>query len=731
MFKLGSVIKINGSPYRIIGAYGTSMVMIQLDIDRYNFFRCGMKTLADIPGIEEIPDPYEQQAFMVSDEELEELRKKQEAIKIILKGISPAIEDIGSNQTCEGVKAFMKTFGVSKSIVHKYIRRYLQSGMDMYSLRDRRKTRPYPKKDMFNSPYKGGRKFSDGSVREPIDPVLEKKYFEEGFRKIDVERSLSYIVDMLNVKYFSKPVLDEEGNLIDIVEAPENKRLSECRFRRYCKERIGTVSMKNYKKGVRELINNDRIKYGTAQTGCYAPGAIVEIDACELDFIIVGKDRRQDLGRPVAYFAVDVFSTKIVGYYIGFENNSFYGATSLFNNMFFGSERILPDSIRVDQGSEWISEGIRRLGKELGIHVKIAPPAMGSYKGLVESSFHAYQKRLRNAGKEYGAIYKVYESRHYEKACLLLEEIKEDVENFIETYNGTSRKNYELSLDMVRNRVRAVPAELWAYGIKYMSVPRPVTEAIEGKIIFSLCVPMKKGTEYNLSRNGFTVKGLTYINTDPLLTDLINKVHFGTGEPDYEVRFDPRTVGHIWARIGKNIIKVPLGEKHDAQQSFKELTWFEYDLICSDMKADKKSLKDADKHLRMLLIAKTQMLMNKGKKKQAAIGTGKNNKKGIRESRKAAQQNDRRKNILGTSAEADASVPQIDTTVPPTQEPELSAPAIETALPAREDDMPMLEAPAEDVYNLDEAALAYPEKNEDEQDTHDNADEELAYEDYF
>ena len=719
MFKVGTVINISGDPFRIVGSNGNSMLMIQMDIDRYNFFRCDMDTLMEIPGIEEVPDPYEQKAFMVGEEELEELRKKQEAIRTILKENRPYIEDIMTNCTSPGVKAFMETFGVSRRVTHKIIRRYLQSGMDLYSLRDRRKTRAYPGADMYSSPYRGGHAFADGSIRVPIDPKREKRYFEEGFRKIDVERSLSYIVDMLNVKYFSKPVLDEDGNLVEIIVAPENERLSEKRFRRYCRERMGAVSLMSYKKGVRERLNNDRIKVGTAQTGCTGPGSIVEIDACELDIIIVDEDRRQDLGRPVVYYAVDVYSTKIVGYYVGFENNSFYGATSLFNNMFFGSERILPDSIRVDQGSEWISEGIRRLGKELGIHVKIAPPAMGSYKGLVESSFHAYQKRLRNAGREYGAIYKVYESKHYEKACLLLEDIKEDVENFIATYNGTSRKNYELSFDMVRQHVRAVPTELWNYGIKYMSMPRPVTEATEGKVIFALCVPMKKGTDYSLSRSGFTVRGLTYISHDPLITDRITRHHFRTGEPDYEVRIDPRTVGHIWARIGKEVIKVPLGEKHDAQQSFKELTWFEYDLLCSDMKADNRSLKETDKHLRMLLIAKTQKLMKNGKRQQAAVGTGKNSKKGIREARRAAQQDDRRQNILGSATGAE----EIPTEVHSMLEPDV--PAIGTGLLAKDEDIAMLDAPAEDVHTGEEAVSAYTEQDEDEEEY------EMTYEDYF
>ena len=656
MFRAGSVIKLNDRIYRIIGPDKTDLVMIEMNIDKYNFYRIDYKTLSEMPGVKEVEDPYEPHAFMVSEEEMELIRKKQQAIKIIIRNLD-CIEDLSSNRACPGVKSYMATFGVSKRIAHKNIRRYLQSGMDMYSLRDQRKTRPRPKNDMFNSSYRGGHAFADGRVRVAIDPELEKKYFEEGFRKIDVESSLSTIVDMLNLKYFAEVILDEDGDVIDIVEKPENESLSERRFRRYCKEQMGAISLGKYKKGARERINNDRIKFGTAQTGCSGPGSIIEIDACELDIIIVGEDRRQDLGRPVVYFAVDVFSTKIVGSYVGFENNSFYGAASLFNNMFFFGDRILPDSIRVDQGSEWISDGIRKLGKELGINVRIVPPAMGSYKGLVESSFHAYQKKLRAVGREYGAIYKVYESKHYDKACLLLREIELDIEAFIDTYNRTSRKTYELSKDMIENKVRPIPDELWKYGIENLSVPRTVTKKTEAKIVFSLCIQVKK-SYCSLSMSGCTVKGLKYISSNPLLTNLISRKHFGTGADDYEVRIDPRTVGHIWVRIGDKVIKVPLGEMHDAQQSFASLTWFEYELLYNDMKENNKSFKAEDRHLRMLLLAKRQLTMKKGKKAQMALG-GRNSKKGIRGARKAVQQVHRRQNVLGETQERGKGVPEI------------------------------------------------------------------------
>ena len=59
--------------------------------------------------------------------------------------------------------------------------------------------------------------------------------------------------------------------------------------------------------------------------------------------------------------------------------------------------------------------------------------------------------------------------------------------------------------------------------------------------------------------------------------------HFDTGPADYEVRRDPRTVDHIWVRIEKEVIRVPLGAGHDNLQSYKGLTWHEYEMLYDDM----------------------------------------------------------------------------------------------------------------------------------------------------
>lgn len=648
MFTEGKVFMLNDQRYRLIKVRGTDLVLIGIDVDRYSFFRCSVEIFLSIPGVEEVEDPYEPADFMVGDGELDLLNRKQAAIRQIILGLDQNIDYLQGKRTCPGVKEYMESFGRSKKAAHRDIRRYLQSGMDMYSLRDGRSSRVIPGESMFSGRHKGGHRFADGRVRAWIDPEKEEKYFKEGFNMIDKERSLANIVDTLNRKYYSDVILDEDGELVDIVPAPENECLSEKRFRRYCAERMNGVSLTAYRKGARERYNNDRIRFGTAQTGCTHPGAVVEIDACELDIIIVGQDRRQDLGRPVVYFAVDVYSCKIVGWYVGFENNSFLGATSLFANMLFTGERILPDSIRVDHGAEWVSKAMERIGKELGMDVSIVPPAMGSYKGLVENSFHVYQRNLRALGRKYGAIYKEYESRHYKMASTMLADIRADVENFVQTFNKKLRRNYELSEHMVLCGVNAVPEELWRYGLENAGIPRHVTPAMEMKALFSLCEPMPAGKGHSLSRCGITIKKLCYISDDPRVTELIMRDHFDTGPADYEVRRDPRTVDHIWVRIEKEVIRVPLGAGHDNLQSYKGLTWHEYEMLYDDMKRKEKEYTETERRLRYRQQELTERMLKKAKERQQELGLEtKNRTDGIRDARMAAQQDERRANPLG------------------------------------------------------------------------------------
>lgn len=645
IIKEGKTVSFFGKPYRVLTVTADIVVLIEAGIDRYHFETLALEYLvaADQEKLHEIEDTFVPEHVSITDKHREVIKEKADCIEDILQEIYPEYDRLQSRHAEVDISEYLTKFECSVPTAHKNIRRYLQSGRDMYSLVDQR---------------------AIGNTKGRIYDILseiEKKYFEEAFQNFKNGNmgsvSASY-KEMLR-KHYSAIELNEDGTVKSVTLVPKEQRPSDKQYRKYVKEQLGNLSVAAFKKGVRERRNADRIRFGTAQTGCRNPGSIVEIDACELDIIILSENnRRNGIGRPIVYFAVDVFSCCIVGYYVGFENNSFLGASSLFANLMFRDNPhrredgiditpggIIPKLIRVDQGSEWISENIRRLGKECGIGVTIVPPAMGSLKGLVENSFHVYQENLRSEGRGYGIIYQEYASRHYETASLMLKDIKKDIEAFVIWFNQDYREGYTLSKEMIEAGVKAVPCELWHYGMKYSGSPISVTESMKPYLLYAMCNLCEKSMKPSISLQGLKVRGLKYISMDPRFISLIEESHFSHKKPEYEVRYDPRLVDYVWVKIGNDILQVPLASKDEAQMSFAGLTWFEYEMLYQDKLERKAEYEQINLENELLLKERTHNTIKKAKAERQLL-PGKNEKKNIKEIRKLDQQEERRRTAL-------------------------------------------------------------------------------------
>lgn len=653
--KPGKVVHFLGKPYRILLVNPEIVVLIEVGISKYHFETVDFDYLiaADPQKFYELEDIYAPKHVDLSEKQLEEITEKAKDIEKILNNIYPNYYILMSNIVVPEVVSFQAKYNLGPKATHKIIRRYLQSGRDMYSMVDMRGV-------------------NSGRHATVMDQTQEK-YFEEAFLRFKSGqlKSVTAAYNIMLLDHYSTHVFDENGEFQEVKLLPKEQVPSEKKFRRYVKKQLGNLNVNAFKKGARERRNSDRIRYGNAQTGCEFPGDIVEIDACELDVIILSEeDRRHGIGRPVVYFAVDVYSACIIGYYVGFENNSFLGASSLFSNLFFedtphyreveGMSRVnitpggvIPNSIRVDQGSEWISKDMRRLGKECGIHVTIVPPAEGSMKGLVENSFHVYQEELGNLGGEFGAIYQAYESKHYKTASMILSNVKKTIENFVLMFNQKYRKKFKPTKDMIEKGINLVPCELWDYGIKYCGNPIFTTENRKQKLVFALCKPCEKDMRATLSMEGISVKGLKYISRDPRFRALMEKNHYSRKEVNYEVRYDPRLVDYIWVKIDGEVLQVPLAPKKENQMSYQGLTWFEYNIYHIDQMGKETAYKQIDKDNTLTYVAKTRQIMETSKKKRKLV-PGKNDNKDISVYRKLEQENERRKSALAGQIEAPA-----------------------------------------------------------------------------
>jgi hypothetical protein len=237
---------------------------------------------------------------------------------------------------------------------------------------------------------------------------------------------------------------------------------------------------RKYDKDMRGLL-------GTSLDGVSGPGDRYQIDATIADVYLVSRyDRHRIVGRPVVYVIIDVFSHLITGIYVGFEGPSWVGAMKALSAAVldkvsycnrFGIP-ILPE--------EWPSVGmpLRLLGdrgemagrmvetfvNNFNVHVENTAPYRADWKGLVEQQFRLLPARFKAYTPGY--IQEDYQQRGGKDYRL---DATLDIDQFTRilifctlAYNNSHvLKDYPLSPEMIRDRVRPVPVEMWEWGIAH------------------------------------------------------------------------------------------------------------------------------------------------------------------------------------------------------------------------------------------------------------------------
>lgn len=651
----GKTICFEGTTYRILSINGGFVDLVEVEGSKLNAISAAMELFADIDPkrVFEIADTFGPKEVSVTEEQWETMQNKRRCIEEMLDSINHDYTLIQTKRSGLDIGKYCSEFNCSRSTAFKALRQYIQSGRNIYSLVDGRRRENLSRGNRRENRYLCDEEEMDNDTRNMLYAYkqLKKGLFTSVREAYD---------DMLTYRY-GRVQRDEDGRaeFVEVSKEAPSLRV----FRGFIETKIAPMSVEAFFKGTRELRNSDRIRFGRAQDGCTHPGSIIEIDACELIVVVNSeKDRRKSVGKPVVYFAIDVYSCCIVGYYVGFENNSFLGATSLFANIFFKQHQLtnkngdvltpggfIPDSIRVDQGSEWVSKGIRRMTNETEIDETIAPPAMGSMKGLVENSFLVYQKKLQNLGRGYGVIYHEYQSKHYEEACMMLEDIKRDIEDFIIEFNQKEREALVTTKEMVREEIIALPYKLWQFGIGFDGNPIWVTDAQKQRLLWSLLQTCTDGMHASVNLRGITIKRLRYISKERAFTNMLTYNHFHKQDKiPYEVRYDPRSVDCVWIKINGEIYQIPMAED-EGVKSFRNMTWFEYNMWFEDKKAlsDKNKENALGEHLASH--ARRKELMGQAKKEQEQLGKNKTKTaEKIRKNRLAEQQEKRKQERLST-----------------------------------------------------------------------------------
>ena len=540
-------------------------------------------------------------SFSLTEEEINVITERARVFENIIEKEMPEIENLFSvkkakrNNDAEAI-----LLGVSRRWLREMLKAYLRSGRNKFSLIDHRKGN-YRKKVPHSKDYE--------NPKNDVDEIL--KYGLKMFVKYG-KPGQAY--DAVLRQYFREPVEAPDGSSVKMVTLPEEERsVSYKMLYNYIRKHTEDYSCKG--KDERDKQNNNRQLVGNSRTGVYELGQIVEADEMELGCYVVDQnDGETVLGKAVVYCMVEVLSGICIGAYVSLENNSMRGFQQVFlsllephknqtkgYNIDYDEEdwpsMIVPNEIRCDRGSEYMSKAYSKAMGELGIRNTPVPPGCGSLKGVVESFNGLVQTYLKAQLKNNGYVEDKYRGGDLAKgdACLTLEEIRGLVYQSVILYN---RRVFEGLIDKkyLDNDVSPTPKGIFAYEKAHGRAgdPTNVNDATRPAYLFAMLAKEEEKRKFTWNRRKgivytFYKTELRFYSQEPWFLDILKD------EPhpeDIEVRYNVDDIRNVYIRYKKEIHRVPLAEKIEQQYTYADLTWDEYD-ECIRKKRDSKVMKEA------------------------------------------------------------------------------------------------------------------------------------------
>lgn len=523
----------------------------------------------------------------MDDTERKEFEDKKNIMKQITEHYGPTYIGLMGRQPKPLINQLCEQTNVSKVTLWKWIRKYIQSGLNDNSLVD---TRRYViSRSEYHYSSKTGRpnksRTATGLTLTP--EVLSRfKEFMEEITKCR-EKTIKNAYFGMCEKYYSYDRAPGEEILRLL---PESERPTLNQFYYYCKKNLSKRAYNIAKKSITEDNNDNRLLTGSSRTDAYKPGEICECDALEADFSIVSElDIEQSIGRPIVYMMIDVYSSMIVAVSVSFENNSYVGVTNLMLNL--GTDKVefakqygitisprswyscfIPKELRCDRGADFKSDTFGKVCTRLNIHRSLEPVATGSMKGVIEQSFHQFQQTARPHLENKGLITKRYDSKHHREASITLTTFTQLLIHFIVSHNEKVIINYPMTMAMHKNpNFKPIPVYLWEEGVKEYGPPNMITSANRTQYIFDLMIE-KKAT---ISRQGLRLSNLVYQNLSD--ADLSVKCYnAGKNKESFIVRCDPRDVSRIYYQKGNELLYAELNPNIPGNMDYAGMSWYQY-----------------------------------------------------------------------------------------------------------------------------------------------------------
>ena len=518
MFRINDVYKRQDESFRILRITPHHIVWINIFSPTSNPFLIEKKEL--INSIEEneaelIEDPFVDIALMKVVEGSTQQQKRDTGMDLI-KPLITHDHFFDPSTRFDLVKRILEQKKSTHQTIYRLARRYWQRGqipnalIPSYQNSGAKGSKRIAKDKKLGRP----RKFMPG-IGALIDINIER-LFRININKYMLTKdkhSLSYAYRKFSTMYHS---LFPDVPDIEIPSIWQFKHFYEREFPKVAQltARTNTII---YNKDIRAL-------HSTVNTQVLGPGSRYEIDATIADIYLVSdSDRACIVGRPTVYLIADVFSRMVVGFYIVFENASYFTAIQALQIAMTDKVELckqydyeitsdnwpcigLPDAILADRG-ELLGHQIEALEYSFSIRIENTAPYRGDLKPIVERYFKTFQAKFKPFAQ--GVVQPFKEKKrggsdYRLDATLTITEFKKIIVGSILTHNLTHQlKTYDRDIDMPTD-LPVVPIHLWNWGIQHrVGRLRQVSEK-------ALRVALLPKTKATLSDLGLKVFGVFY-----------------------------------------------------------------------------------------------------------------------------------------------------------------------------------------------------------------------------
>lgn len=590
--RVTDVLILEHARYRIIGYQKGMLSVCEMNVNKLNILVLPANdVIAWLQNNQAVIEPATPEDKYLVNQDDEDFHKKLELMNLVRDVYGPMYTGLCGKSTKVPIKEKMEELGLKKDTVWRAIRAFLQSGFNVGALIDGRSKR-IEKRSSYVHTKKAGRPAE--SVLGKGVPLTDevKMHFDEAIKDYLSGRAKTKKDAYLKMIERHYTYTEDTPMGLRVRVLPENQRPTLVQFENYSRGKITAEELDKVKTSTREQRNNKRLLLSDNLQGVKGPGDLWEVDECEIDVSLVSVDNPSvTVGRPIVYIMVDVYSRMIVAYSVAFDNNSLIGITNCFLNLIEDKKalcarfdipiaadewpsHILPNRLRSDYGSEYVSHEMDKICKELGITKELVPPATASLKGQVEQIFHQVHAAQNPLLEGNGLIEKRYDSNHHEEATLNIQEFESVLLTFIVAHNRKYMENYPITKDMRNHDVIPKPVILWKYGVELNGNPVPIVN--ENRFRYALLLPVKA----SVGREGITCQGLFYVNlTDECLRrDMYLSSENGKKKLE-TARIDPRNITYLYYIRNGKLMTATLNLRKTGMVDYAGLSLSEYKII--------------------------------------------------------------------------------------------------------------------------------------------------------